>query len=105
MRRVITLLTLGVLISVLALGGLWASFKKPWLMDDFRSGYTAGKEGDLPDKGHEGCAKAMADLYDTEPSYVQWDTPEEPSAFYLGCERGLAGLTNDWWNASGYLTA
>ena len=93
------------LLPVLAFGAIWVNYKEPWLMDDFRAGYAAGKEGDLPSTGQDRCGQEMAKRYGGEPSYHQFVTPEDQSAFYLGCSRGLHGGTNDWWNVSGYLTA
>jgi hypothetical protein len=105
MRRAIVVVTAAFLLGILAIGGIWASYKKPWVMDDYRAGYLTAHEGHLEKRNGHGCALTMAEKYDVEPSYVQYDTPDDASAFYLGCVRGLAQLPNDWWNASGYLNA
>jgi hypothetical protein len=105
MRRPILLLTAAVLLGIATIGGVWASYKKPWVMDDFNAGYMAAHEGNLDKMNKRGCALTMAEKYDVEPSYVQYDTPDDAAAFYLGCVRSLAGLSDDWWNASGYLDA
>ena len=57
--------------------------------------------------GNQGdpCGEAMAANYGGEARYVQFDTPEDASAFYWGCWHGSQGLGSDWWNVSGYLTA
>jgi len=94
------------LLPVLALGGYWINYKKPWLMDDFRAGYAYGADTELDAKRPDDpCGDAMAEIYDLEPGYDQFITPEDASAFYLGCNRGWHGASNDWWNVSGYLTA
>lgn len=95
-----------VLLPVLAFGGVWVSYKKPWLMDDFRAGFSVGEDLKARDVGtkDDPCGEAMASRYGGEASYT-YDTPEDQSAFFLGCTRGLFGARNDWWNVSGYLTA
>ncbi len=103
--RWVVVLMLALLVPVLAFGAAWVNYKKPWLMDDFRAGYAAGKEGDLPGDAKDPCGDEMANRYGGAESYAQYDTPEDQSAFYIGCSRGLNGLSNDWWNVSGYLTA
>jgi hypothetical protein len=95
-----------VLLPVLAFGGVWVSYKKPWLMDDFRAGFTVGEDLQARDVGKrdDPCGEAMASRYGGEASYT-YDTSEDQAAFYWGCWRGLSGVSNDWWNVSGYLTA
>jgi hypothetical protein len=95
------------LVPVLAISSVWVVQKKPWVMDDFRAGHDVVNQGTLRDQGRRGdpCAEAMAATYGEEPSYRQYDTPEDASAFYLGCYGALNGGSNDWWNVSGYLTA
>lgn len=105
MRRPVIMLLVAALLGLIAVGGTWVNYKKPWVMDDFRSGYLAASEGELVKQNSRGCALMMTEKYDVESPYVQYETPEGPSAFYLGCMRGLAPLPNDWWNASGYLNA
>lgn len=94
------------LFPVLAVGGYWINYKKPWLIDDFRTGYAVGVDADNLNLGEKAdpCALAMATKYGGEPSYDQYITPEDQSAFYIGCYRGFHGVVNDWWNVSGYLT-
>jgi hypothetical protein len=75
-------------------------------MDDFRAGYAYGANTDLDAKrSDDTCGDAMAEIYDVGPRFDQFITPEDASAFYLGCNRGWHGASNDWWNVSGYLTA
>ncbi len=96
------------LLPAFALGGYWVNYKKPWLMDDYRAGYAAAtRDADLRPVGNQEdpCAEAMAATYGGEARYVQYDTPEDQSAFYLGCWHGFHGVNSDWWNVSGYLTA
>lgn len=56
-------------------------------------------------KSDDPCAEAMATRYGGESSYDPHITPEDQSAFYVGCYRGFFDATNDWWNVSGYLNA
>ena len=89
---------------VLTVCAFWINYKKPWLMDDFRAGYAFGADSDAQ-QSDDPCGDAMAAAYDWEPRYDQFITPDDASAFYIGCYRGLHDASNDWWNVSGYLTA
>ena len=95
-----------VLVPVVVVGSAWTWHKKPWLMDDFRAGFAVGADMEARDVGKrdDPCGEAMASRYGGEPFYA-YNTPEDQSAFFLGCTRGLFGASNDWWNVSGYLTA
>ena len=106
-RRTVAIVVVCSLVPAVVISSVWAVQKKPWLMDDFRAGHDVVEEGNLPDLGNgsDRCAEAMATRYGEEPSYRQYDTPEDASAFYLGCYRALHGGSNDWWNVAGYLTA
>ena len=66
--RSVVFLTLCLLLPVLAFGAIWVNYKKPWLMDDFRAGYTAGVDGELPSPGKDPCGQEMANRYGGEPS-------------------------------------
>lgn len=97
------------LAPVMVFGARWAAYKKPWLMDDFRSGYAEGTRvlGLITDREDvaQRCGELMAREYGGPPEYVQYDTPEPASAFWWGCNVAVSGSSNDWWNVSGYLTA
>lgn len=96
-------------VPAIVVGAVWVNYKKPWLMDDYRSGYAQG--GALldvivgPDDASEQCAELMAQRYEGPPDYDQYVTPEPASAFWWGCFVAANGGENDWWNVSGYLTA
>ncbi len=106
-RRRVAVVVVCCLVPVLAICSAWVVQKQPWLMDDFRAGYDVVEEGNLADlgRGSDPCAEEMASRYEAESSFRRYDTPEDASAFYLGCYRALNGGSNDWWNVSGYLTA
>ena len=96
------------LVAVVGIGVVFASYKKPWLMDDYRAGYAEGvrlaDEQDTDDVTGL-CEDSMAAAYGVPPEYDQFITPEPPSAFFLGCYHAVGGVQSDWWNVSGYLTA
>ena len=98
-----------VVVPALVFAAVWISYKKPWLMDDYRSGYSVGAGmsavAGSPEKVSEKCAELMAERYGGPPKYDQYITSEPASAFWWGCVSGTGGGENDWWNVSGYLTA
>jgi hypothetical protein len=108
-RPLVWFVVLALLIPAIAFGAVWGWYKKPWLMDDYRSGYAAGTQvsGQTADANDsdQRCAELMGSKYGIAPKYQQYVTPEPASAFWWGCIHGAGGADNDWWNVSGYLTA
>lgn len=94
------------LVPIIVIGGVWTWHKKPWLMDDFRAGFAVGSDIEAREMGKrdDPCGDAVAARYGGEGSFALAGS-DELTAFMFGCVRGLNGLSNDWWNVSGYLTA
>lgn len=108
-RALVWVLVVCMVTPALVVGATWVSYKKPWLMDDYRAGYAAGTReiGEVadPNEAANRCAELMGSRYGSAPKYVQYDTSEPASAFWWGCNSAVSGGENEWWNVSGYLTA
>lgn len=101
MNRPLILGILAVLLVAVLAGGAWAHSASYWLWDDFRAGYEAGELRTREEPGtlYEACWEATEQKYGTTPD----GTSEDATAFWAGCERGRAGLSNDFWRVNEYL--
>jgi hypothetical protein len=97
-KRTLIVGGLALLLVVGLAGGVWAYSAKVWLWDDFRAGYDVGQNLQRNSSGDDPCQEAAAEKYGRK------DASNEAAMFWSGCDVARAGLRNDYWNVSGYLS-